>query len=440
MDAIVILHVVAALLLLLMMMMMQIRCPIHPAFSFRKAFVYKPALTMTGPTSVHMPSACEVSTTSVQLSQLPPLVAVSTNPQYPENSESSVAPSASRSSVDKGSKTDKSFCGGLYTHNPYWYEGFSLSNVICPQPPLQAPHAEDPRVRKSISNMQPPILPANGQHWRAPQPLLAVSMSRPRVPPALHPLYERDEALTSQWRSLRVPKGAETPPSPISETRDKRSEMGLSDSDEETRKEDQLKAELVQCILNYFGGYNGSLPSERVQNIMKNDHAELYDAVVVRQFKKKWHKFLQHCSGTFVLFSRPAACAPEECSWRIRLRSSADWEEADEKEEQLRAALERDLVEKIRVLLLQHPEYQAPVNDVVKQLNIELGLGTASSNEDTEADTFGERGSPKARKIHSSDVVRLSRRFHEFFVQEGREREQRRGVYVRLLQLRQREP
>jgi hypothetical protein len=209
--------------------------------------------------------------------------------------------------------------------------------------------------------------------------------------------------------------------------------MGLSDSDDETDKTAHLQNELVQCIIKYFDGYRGSLPSERVQNIIKKDYAELYDAVVVGRFKKKWHKFVQHFPDTFHLFTRPARPAPEqEFSWRIRLTWSEDWEEADRQEEELRAERERELVEKTQALLLQYPDYQAPVHDLVNQLNIQLGLEPLGTEV---AETGSSFDSEKSRKIRGGDLKRLTRKFNGFVVLEGTEGDQRRVAFVKLMRL-----
>jgi hypothetical protein len=209
--------------------------------------------------------------------------------------------------------------------------------------------------------------------------------------------------------------------------------MGLSDSDDETDKKTHLQNELVQCIVKYFDGYGGSLPSERVQNIIKKDYAELYDAVVVGRFKKKWHKFVQHFPDTFHLFSRPARPGPEEeHSWRIRLTWSEDWEETDRQEEELRSGREREMVEKTQALLLQYPDYQAPVHDLVNQLNIQLGLETLGTEV---AETGSSFDSQKGRKIRGGDLKRLSRKFNGFLVLEGTEGDQRRVAFVKLMRL-----
>lgn len=155
-----------------------------------------------------------------------------------------------------------------YTHNPYWYEGFDPAALKGSPTPFTYRQYEE----------NPPY-PWSQYHWPS------------------------SRVTRTPLRSLKSMKYAEDlfhKSSPLSSDNNSDRTVGYSDSgsDKGTEERDaQLETQLVQCIIDYFGDCKGSLPSERVQNVIKKDYAELYEQVVVARFRKKWHKFLQHCSG-----------------------------------------------------------------------------------------------------------------------------------------------
>jgi hypothetical protein len=208
--------------------------------------------------------------------------------------------------------------------------------------------------------------------------------------------------------------------------------LGYSDSDMSDRESEErdasLEAQLIQCILDYFGDCKGSLPSERVQNVIKKDYADLYEQVVVARFRKKWHKFLQHCSETFLLFTRPAQPAPnQDYCWRIRLATNSDWEEADQQDEEYRARRDRELLDKVHSILMNSPGQQCLMIDVINEMNKD------AKGEDVDYDD--ESPSRKARKIRAGDLKRLMRKCNSNFTivefQEGES--QKRATYMKLV-------
>eukprot|EP00668_Euglena_longa_P007993 GGOE01009616.1.p2 GENE.GGOE01009616.1~~GGOE01009616.1.p2 ORF type:complete len:317 (-),score=42.28 GGOE01009616.1:675-1595(-) len=289
--------------------------------------------------------------------------------------------------------------GVAFTHNPYWYEGFD-------------PSALRATSTTSTSTFERPPFPWSQYHWPT-------------------------NVVRTPLRSLRMTKfGGETFGKPTSQAFDSNSDrtVGYSDSGSDKGSEErQLEAQLVQCIIEYFGDCKGSLPSERVQNVIKKDFAELYEQVVVARFRKKWHKFLQHCSDTFHLFTRPAQPEPnQDYCWRIRLVNNSDWEEADVQEEELRAQRDKELLDKVHSILNSVPNKECPMIEVINELNKDV-KGEEAGKDDNEDFELHNR---KGRKIRAGDLKRLMRKCNSNFTiieyQEGEG--QKRATHMKLLE------
>ena len=127
------------------------------------------------------------------------------------------------------------------------------------------------------------------------------------------------------------------------------------------------EAILLQLIVDYFQGYGGSIPSERIQNILKRDHGYLYHSVVVTYYRRRWHRFIEYNSKSLMLFWRTSA--HDSVCWRIRLASSKDWEEVDRVEE-----LKKDswITERLRCMLTDSPSKSRIMTEVVSELNCGL--------------------------------------------------------------------
>jgi hypothetical protein len=290
-------------------------------------------------------------------------------------------------------------------HSPYWYPGFSLSEAMGPQNRFSHDHW-------SYYN------PWGVRQWmprrmRTPMHLMKPSTLRQHVE------YE------NRWK----------PSSPHTSDNSSDHTVGYSDSErsdgEMSRRDLYLERQLVQKIVEYFGDCKGSLPSERVQNVIKKDYADLYEAVVVARFRKKWHKFLQHCSHTFHLFTRPAQPAPnQDYCWRIRLANNPDWEEADQQDEEYRARRDKELMDKVQSILAASPDQQCLMIDVINELNKDIKGDDLDDAEDV-ADA-GRRG----RKIRAGDLKRLMRKCNSNFtivdLQEGDG--QKRATYLQLVE------
>eukprot|EP00669_Euglena_mutabilis_P009068 TRINITY_DN401_c0_g3_i1.p1 TRINITY_DN401_c0_g3~~TRINITY_DN401_c0_g3_i1.p1 ORF type:complete len:430 (+),score=72.12 TRINITY_DN401_c0_g3_i1:117-1292(+) len=168
-----------------------------------------------------------------------------------------------------------------------------------------------------------------------------------------------------------------------------------------------LDAQLVARILEYFGQTSGSLPSERVQNVIKKEHRELYDAVFVSaRFGKKWHRFLAHHADTFQLFTIPSnPTADQDYCWRIRLTGNEDWEAADLAEEKRRAVQEGFLLARMHDLLAARPGHSAPMAEIIHELNHEAPA-PAQANRDDDAEGDVPR---RIRKVRVNDLKRILR-------------------------------
>ena len=127
------------------------------------------------------------------------------------------------------------------------------------------------------------------------------------------------------------------------------------------------EAILLQLIVDYFQGYGGSIPSERIQNILKRDHGDLYHSVVVTYYRRRWHRFIEYNSKSLMLFWRTSA--HDSVCWRIRLASSKDWEEVDRVEELKK---DRWITERLRCILTDSPSKSRIMTEVVSELNCGL--------------------------------------------------------------------
>jgi len=280
-----------------------------------------------------------------------------------------------------------------FTHTPYWYEGFNPNTLRS---------CDTPRWQHSP------------YEWGLATPPTA-----------------------SDLQAIQVPQRFLTDTEVSDNSSDHHSSIGYSDSDRSDREVEEndkrLEAKLIQCILDYFGDCQGSLPSERVQNVIKKDFADLYEAVVVNRYRKKWHKFLQHCSSIFQLFTRPAQPAPDQdYCWRIRLADNTTWEEADLQEDEERSRRDQELRNRVQAILRGSPNCQSLMIDVINELNKDLkGEDSVKGSDDDISDSTGR----KPRKIRAGDLKRLMRKSNSHFaiVEAGDgEDGQKHSTYLRL--------
>eukprot|EP00667_Euglena_gracilis_P001492 EG_transcript_1492 len=97
----------------------------------------------------------------------------------------------------------------------------------------------------------------------------------------------------------------------------------------------------------------GSIPSERVQNCIKQKHKELYNFVVSTVYANQWHRFIRKHDDVFeLIFSKTEGRSLP----RIRLRTHQDYERADQKEEDERRRREYVIRSCLKQYLQDHNE------------------------------------------------------------------------------------
>lgn len=111
----------------------------------------------------------------------------------------------------------------------------------------------------------------------------------------------------------------------------------------------EAEAYATEVIAKYLNDsainpYKGSVPVERIQNIFRGRHAELYDAVVGSKHSA-WKRYIERNSDIFAYFS------VEEGKWRMRLLDHVDWQKGDQEEEAARDAWESHLTKALTAYL-----------------------------------------------------------------------------------------
>lgn len=77
---------------------------------------------------------------------------------------------------------------------------------------------------------------------------------------------------------------------------------------------------LLTAVVHMFEGWRGSLPSERVQNLIKNRYADAYRCVVYSpQFQKRWNAFILSCAPVLSMCEAPHPIIEDSPTWRIVL-------------------------------------------------------------------------------------------------------------------------
>ena len=116
----------------------------------------------------------------------------------------------------------------------------------------------------------------------------------------------------------------------------------------------EAEAKAKQIIVDYLSDpninpYRASVPVEKIQNILRGRHSELYEQAVGSKHSA-WRRYIDRNSDAFVQFS------VEEGKWRMRLLSHIDWEAGDKQEEAAREAWENHLTQTLSKYLESLPE------------------------------------------------------------------------------------
>eukprot|EP00667_Euglena_gracilis_P000707 EG_transcript_707 len=221
---------------------------------------------------------------------------------------------------------------------------------------------------------------------------LEVHQHRPPVPELAH-------FKTLQWQLNAPPVryGGNSPPFAPASNSAPRSPVSEVPSELENEATDIIIGYLSDPAIN---PYKGSVPLERIQNIFRGKHGDLYQQVVGSKHSA-WKKFIQRNSDKFSQFS------VEEGKWRMRLLCHTDWQEGDRREEAARVAWETHFT---NVLVA----YLETMVDLCSSLDAFMAAyPTMPQSQETDAN-----GKPYALP-HRGDLVRFIRRSSRFSYDQG---------------------
>jgi hypothetical protein len=118
------------------------------------------------------------------------------------------------------------------------------------------------------------------------------------------------------------------------------------------RREDKLLVKIREFMESpKHNPEKGSIPSERVQNCIKQKHKELYNFVVSTVYANQWHRFIRKHDDVFeLIFSKDEGRSLP----RIRLRNHENYERADRREEEERRRRECVILTCLKQYLEDH--------------------------------------------------------------------------------------
>eukprot|EP00667_Euglena_gracilis_P011264 EG_transcript_11497 len=126
---------------------------------------------------------------------------------------------------------------------------------------------------------------------------------------------------------------------------------------------DEFEQDLKDITIAYLldrdiNRYQGSVPVEKIQNILRCQHRDLYDKVVGSKHRS-WNKFVEKHQDAFELFSI------EDGKWRMRLTSQTDYKQGDQQEKQARETEDAHFLKALTQYLLSLPERSCRVDDFI---------------------------------------------------------------------------
>ena len=96
------------------------------------------------------------------------------------------------------------------------------------------------------------------------------------------------------------------------------------------RAVDAVCDELITHTVSVFGADGGSLASEMVQNAVMQRQPILYELVVGRLFRRRWHAFLLQYTDILTLVARKTVGSSPEWCWRLyQTQHGNQWEAVD---------------------------------------------------------------------------------------------------------------
>ena len=113
------------------------------------------------------------------------------------------------------------------------------------------------------------------------------------------------------------------------------------DDDEKNNKEEELTKIIVEYMKDkHINPFEGSVPVERIQNIVRSLHPETYNIVVQQKYHGKWRHYVEANANVFVLLQD----INDKQKIRIRLHSNDNWETGDIKEKQNQKNIEDHII------------------------------------------------------------------------------------------------
>ena len=141
----------------------------------------------------------------------------------------------------------------------------------------------------------------------------------------------------------------------------------------------------------------GSIPSERLQNILRHSHPHIYHCAVDPHIRRSWVRFLERYQYLFVLFETDSGC------WRVRWVGHHNWEEADRRSEEDQKKVRSHLRYMISLFLHQNWGECRTVDEFISVYPHLPG-------------NRGPNGEPKIPLPARGDLVRFVRQNHDLFI------------------------
>eukprot|EP00668_Euglena_longa_P006864 GGOE01008201.1.p1 GENE.GGOE01008201.1~~GGOE01008201.1.p1 ORF type:complete len:897 (-),score=110.54 GGOE01008201.1:631-3066(-) len=105
--------------------------------------------------------------------------------------------------------------------------------------------------------------------------------------------------------------------------------------------------------------FRGSVPVERIQNVVRSKHADLYNTVVGTRHNS-WRRYVERHPDVFHLFS------VEDGKWRMRLVQHENWEEGDRLEQVERQSKEQHLISCLSLFLERRQGMNCKVDEFME--------------------------------------------------------------------------
>jgi len=127
------------------------------------------------------------------------------------------------------------------------------------------------------------------------------------------------------------------------------------------REEEKMTSIVIKCMKNdAINPFQGSIPTERIQNFIHSYYPELYNKVIKKKYNHKWINYLEAHKDVFHLFY---VDNDNNNKQRIRLRSNVYWELGDKKEMENKNKMEEFFVKTLTTFLKEKTEHKCKVDE-----------------------------------------------------------------------------